>query len=121
LPVQLFQQRAAQRRLARADLARELDEALAFADAVEQMIERLAMLGTVEKKARVRRDVERRLIQSVEFQIHERLVAEIRPAGKEKVLRGAKSGGARLRRALDNFPRRLDQSLRFRPSADGDA
>ena len=42
--VQLLQQRAAQRRLARADLARELHKTLALADAVEQMVERLAML-----------------------------------------------------------------------------
>jgi hypothetical protein len=34
------------------------------------MIERLAMLVAVEKKARVRRDVERRQLQSVKLQIH---------------------------------------------------
>jgi hypothetical protein len=33
----------------------------------------------MEKKARVRRDVERGLRQSVEFQIHNRFVAKIRP------------------------------------------
>jgi len=65
--VELFQQRAAERRLARAHLAGELHEALALADPVEQMIERLAVLGAVEKKARVRRDVERREFQSVKL------------------------------------------------------
>ena len=42
--IQLFQQCAAQRRLARANLARELDKSFALADAVEQMIDSLAML-----------------------------------------------------------------------------
>ena len=65
--VELFQQRAAERRLARADLAGELHEALALADAVEQVVERLAMLRAVKKEARVRRDVERRELQSVEL------------------------------------------------------
>ena len=37
--VELFEQRAAKRRLARADLAGELHEALALADAVKQMID----------------------------------------------------------------------------------
>ena len=48
MAVELFQQRAAKRRLARADLAGELHEALALADAVKQMIERLAVLAGCE-------------------------------------------------------------------------
>ena len=66
----LLQQRAAKRRLARADLAGELDKTLALADAVKQMVERLAMFRAVKKKARVRRDVERRFRQPIIFQIH---------------------------------------------------
>ena len=61
MPVELLQQRAAQRRLARAHLAGELDKTLPLANAVKQVVERLAMPGTVEKEVRVRRDVERRL------------------------------------------------------------
>ena len=38
------------RRLARADLAGELHKALALADAVKQMIERLAVLACCEKE-----------------------------------------------------------------------
>ena len=67
------------RRLARADFAGELDETLALADAVKQMVERLAMFRAVEKKARVRRDVERRLFQSVKLQIHARFLAQSAP------------------------------------------
>ena len=74
--VELFEQRAAQRRLARAHLAGELDEALALADAVKQMIDRLAMFRAVKQEARVRRDVERRLRQAVVIQIHARLSAK---------------------------------------------
>ena len=58
--VQLFQHRPAKRGLARADFAGELDESFALADAVEQMVEGLAMLRAVKQEARVRRDVERR-------------------------------------------------------------
>ncbi len=85
MPVELFQQRAAQRRLARADFAGELDKALALANAVEQVVECLAMLCAVEKEARVRRDVERRLLQSVKFQIHAALLAETVPGRQPKV------------------------------------
>ena len=49
--VELFQQRAAQRRLARADFAGELDKALALADAVKQMIDRLAVLSCCETES----------------------------------------------------------------------
>ncbi len=76
MSVELFQQGPAQGRFARADFAGELHKALALADAVEQMIERLAVLGAVKKEARVRRDVERRLLQSIKLQIHPELLAE---------------------------------------------
>ena len=60
--VQLFQHRAAKRGLARADFAGELDKTLPLADAVEQMVERLAMLRAVKQESRVRRNVERRAL-----------------------------------------------------------
>ena len=60
--VELFQHRAAQRRLARAHLAGKLHETLALADAVKQMVQRFAVLAALEKKTRVRREVERRLL-----------------------------------------------------------
>src|ERR1039457_6562803 len=69
MAVELFQQGAAEGGFARADLAGELHKALALADAVEQMVEGFAMLGAVEKKARVRRDVERRLLQAIKLKI----------------------------------------------------
>src|ERR1043165_2280266 len=81
----MFQQRPAERGLARADFAGELHEALAFPDAVEQMVERLAVFVAVEKKARVRRDVERRLLQSIKLQIHAWLLAETSVSRKGKV------------------------------------
>src|SRR5664279_638943 len=111
--IELVQQRAAKRRLARADLARELHKTLPLADAVEQMVERFAMLGTVEKKARVRRDVERRVFQPVMFQIHRRLLAETVPGGKEKVSRPITSN--------KRFPCRPNQGGRRRRRADRDA
>jgi hypothetical protein len=43
------------------------------------------MLVAVEKKARVRRDVERGVRQSVEFQIHKRFEAEIRPSDEATI------------------------------------
>ena len=46
--IQLLQQRAGKRRLASADFASELHEALALTDAVEQVIDGFAVLLTVE-------------------------------------------------------------------------
>ena len=60
--IELLEHRAAQCRLARAHLAGELHEAFALADAVKQMVQGLAVLAAVEKKTRVRRKVERRLL-----------------------------------------------------------
>ncbi len=62
--------RAAHGRLARADLARDLDEALALADAEEHVVERLAVLVREEEETRVRGDVEGRLAESVELVVH---------------------------------------------------
>ena len=82
--VELFEQRAAKRRLARADFARELHEALALADAVKQMIVRLTVPPALKQKTRIRREVERRLFQTIVFQIHAGFLAEIAPAGNKK-------------------------------------
>jgi hypothetical protein len=60
-------------RLARAHLAGELDETLPLADAVKQMIDRFAVFRAVKKKSRVRRDVKRRLSQTIIIQVHARL------------------------------------------------
>jgi hypothetical protein len=66
----LFESRATKRGLASADFAGELNEAFPFADAVEQMIERLAMFRGIEQKARVRRNVERRFCEVEKFLVH---------------------------------------------------
>src|SRR5882724_7040283 len=68
--VEFLEYRPAKRRLARADLASELDEAFALAQAVEQVVERFAMLGAVKEEPRVRRDVEGRFRQPVVVQVH---------------------------------------------------
>ncbi len=70
LVVELLQQRAAQSRLARADLARDLDEPLPLTQPEEKVIERLPVLLAEEQEARVRRDVERRLPKAVEVVVH---------------------------------------------------
>ena len=49
---------------------------------VQQMIKRLAMLGAVKQKPRIRRNVERRFFQPVIFQIHDYSVAIGRPPEK---------------------------------------
>ena len=71
---ELLQQRAAQRRLARADFAGELHKPLALANPVKQMVERLAMLGAEEQKPRVRSDRERRFGQLMIFQVLARIL-----------------------------------------------
>ena len=70
MTVELFKHRPAKRGLARPDLACELDKALPLADAIQQVIERLAMFGAVEQEPRVRRDVERRFCQAIIVQVH---------------------------------------------------
>ena len=70
IAVELFEHRAAEGGLARADFAGHLDKAFALANAVKQMVEGFAMLRAVKQEPRVRRDVERRLGQAVIVQIH---------------------------------------------------
>src|SRR5690606_2339300 len=76
LGAEAAQQGAAQRRLARPDLAGHGDEALALLDAVEQVREGLAMGGREEQEARVRAQRERLLPEPEERGIH----GEIRSA-----------------------------------------
>ena len=80
---QLIKQRAAQGRFARANFARQLDKTFSLADAVEEMIESLAMFGAVKKKSRIGRDVKRRFGQAVIFQIHSERLAH-RNLGEKK-------------------------------------
>ena len=58
-----------------------MDKALALADAVKQVVERLPVLWAVEQEPRVRRDVERGLRQAIVFQVHAPLAAQRVPAG----------------------------------------
>jgi hypothetical protein len=55
---------------AAADLAGELNEALAFADTVDEVVEGFTVSGVVKKVARVGRQIERRFLQAVKVQIH---------------------------------------------------
>ena len=84
--IQLFERGATERRLARADFASELDKTFAFADAVEQVIERLAMFRGIEQKARVRRDVEGRFCEAEKFLVHARYQAGRVPLGEKGVV-----------------------------------
>jgi hypothetical protein len=67
---EFFEQLTANRRLARADFAGELDEAFPLANAEQEMIERLLMLRAEKQKARVRRNIKRRFPQVVVLQVH---------------------------------------------------
>ena len=60
--VELPKHRTADRGLARADFAGKLHKTLALPNAVKQMVVRLAMLLALKQEARVRREVERRLL-----------------------------------------------------------
>src|ERR1041385_2906573 len=104
---ELLQQRAAERGLARAHFAGELDESLPLPDAVEQMVERLAVLRTVEQEARVGRYVKWRLVQAVIFEIHSRCFP----------LNGCKS--ANRAPALAKLPLRAALAARMRGQTDG--
>ncbi len=64
---------ADQRRLARADFARELDEAAALRDAVEKMCERVGVPRAHIEIARIRSDRERLLVEAEELGIHVRV------------------------------------------------
>src|SRR5690606_26943637 len=69
---QLFEQQPAQRGLAGADLAGQLDEtaAAALADAVQQVRERVPVAFAQKHEARVGRDRERWLAEPVVVEIH---------------------------------------------------
>src|SRR6185503_8680348 len=66
---QLFEQRAAKSCLAGAHFAGELHKALALANPIQKVIQRLAMLGAQIKEARIRRNRERRFFQPIKLQI----------------------------------------------------
>src|SRR6266446_4125609 len=84
MSVELLEHRTAESRLAGANFAGELHETFPLPDPVEQMIECLAMLGAIKKKARVRRDVERRLAQAIVLQVHPASVAKAMPQEKKR-------------------------------------
>ena len=67
---ELGQDRPADRGLARAHLSGDLDEPLAFPDAEENVVERLAMLVREEEEPGIGRYVERRLAEAVEVVVH---------------------------------------------------
>ncbi len=67
---ELRQDRAAHGRLPGADLSRDLDEPLAFADPEEHVVERLAVLVREEEEAGVGGDVEGGLAKPVELVVH---------------------------------------------------
>src|SRR5439155_2375363 len=81
--IQLLEHRPAEGRLAGADLARQLDEAFALTNSVEQMVDGLSVFGAVEEEPRVRRDVERRFAQAIVVQIHDSLLAKTEPEGRK--------------------------------------
>src|SRR5580765_6958437 len=70
MTIKLFENRAAKGGFAGADFTRELDEALALTNAVQQVVERLAMFGAIKQEPRVGSNVERRFGQAVIVQIH---------------------------------------------------
>ena len=78
----LFQQGAAEGGFARADLAGQLDKALALANAVEQMVEGLAMLGAEKQEPRIGCNVKGRFLQPVIFQVHALELSQNHARGK---------------------------------------
>jgi hypothetical protein len=68
--VELFDQVAAERRLARARLTGHEHEALAVVDAIEQLAFRLAILLRIEDEPWVRRQRERLVGQAVKLLVH---------------------------------------------------
>src|SRR5207342_3978336 len=88
----LFQQQAAQRGLAGAYLAGELHEAApaALAHAEQQVRERVAVALAEEHEARIRRDRERRFLESPVLEVH----AENRKAVAARVPRLTAAGAA---------------------------
>src|SRR5216117_3204541 len=85
MSVELLEHRTAQRGLACAHFAGQLDKALALANPVEEMIVSLPVLRAVKQKPWIRRNVERRLCQAVMFEIHVcLLLAERVPVGNKE-------------------------------------
>ena len=60
------------------------------------MIESLAMLGAIEKKARVRRDIERGFAQAIIIQIHDILLANKVPEERKRFVRRSGYGGGNV-------------------------
>ena len=75
MAIQLLEQGAAEGGFARAHLAGELHKTLALANAIQQMVERFAVLGAVKEESRVRRYVERGRLQAIELKVHGSLLA----------------------------------------------
>ncbi len=67
---QLLEERSHERRLARADLARELDEAAAVRNTVDQVRQRVGMALAQIEVARIGRDRKRLLSQAKELRVH---------------------------------------------------
>src|SRR5690606_10902226 len=67
----LLENAADQRRLAGADLARELNEAAALRDAVDQVRERVGMAAAQIQVARIGRDREGLFVEAEKFGVHE--------------------------------------------------
>ena len=73
--IELLQQRLEKRRLARADLTREHQEALVLLNPVRELGEGFAMPGRQVQELRIRRRVERLFLEAVELEIHRRSYA----------------------------------------------
>src|SRR2546430_11955199 len=71
LVVEPLEERAQQRRLAGADLAGQDDEALALADPVDELGQRLAVARRLEEELRIRRGTEWCLAEPVELEVHD--------------------------------------------------
>ena len=105
--------RPADRRFARADFAGQLHETLPLADAVEQMVEGLAVFRAEKKEPRIRRKIERRFLQAVIFQIHDGCLTKNAQREKEKV--GITTACSHRREEVDSCDRNfLSASLRRR-------
>ena len=71
---QLLKQRPAEGGLSRADLSGKLNKTLALANTVKEVIERLAVFRAEKQEARIGRNVKRRFLQPVVFQVHSRIL-----------------------------------------------
>ena len=68
--IELLEERAAQRRLAGADVAGEDDEAFLAADRLPHLLQRDVVRFAAVQKARIRRQAERRLNEPVVVLVH---------------------------------------------------